>query len=529
MRLGTRPAQQPQPGIEAPPIWQTDPARMRRLAIVSRARLLIVEQSVAGTLSIAADSDLVAADFGLYDIAHTSMQFSCSSVWIAPPHLRDWLAETRKLLDDPPGDYRTGPLSNPKTGSLYGLRMQRVSGGVPMGVYLVDAGDMWGIENACRDAAPTELALGLFLAARLLGMQLRFSPSYVGIQMLRQELARKSYAIPPLSEAARDLVTLHRPTYVHWCRPVPELGTQTIYKYDRNSSFIASAGEVPVGDPVPTTGYIPSRPGLYRIRAWMTGDELEWTRAALPGFFHVGSGAGEYPWGIVDDLWVWEPQIRLAQQYGVSIHIHEGYFWPQKHDLFRSWRERIWAARMAAASGGGPAYRIAKALVKKVGVAGVGRLNQQVAHSVVSMGEAESRGLRILHREMDEQMEWTGFAEVIDEMQRTDLMRPDWWGHIIAGANERLFAALYAHREQQPVAAYVDAVYCTQPWPETDLAPSTLGKWKLERTTTVSAADVRALNGETPAGWVKYLAATARGLGGEWEGPEAESDGEEAE
>lgn len=517
----------------APPRWQTDPSRVRALAVLTGWRNLTYHTSLIGG-TILADEEIVGESDTLADWAFIWLLDKCASAWIVPPHARDWQAEMRAFLANPPAFLDVHPLSS--DGQLAGVIVQRSSGGALLGIYLLDAGDPWGIAGRLADLEPFDLADGLARASQRLGMQLRFSPSYVGLQMLRQELARKPYPIPPLSERVYRLSRATPPTYIQWSRPItPRLlraadrdgtGAVTIYKYDRNGSFVASAGEVPVGEPIQTHTYHKGQIGIY----WLDFLAPRTWDFDLPGPFHLGKGAGIYPAAGV--TWAWEPQIRLALCHGWDLHIRDGWIWPrkQRHDLFRTWRERIWVARQNLERGDSPADGVARKLVKRVGVATIGRINQKRARAIMAEEQAAAEDREITHREVDEQGEMTGLAEVVAEFGKTDLIRPDWWGTIIANANERLMAALYGRLAALPVAAYVDAVYCLLPWPAEDLHPETLGKWKLERAMRVSDAEIGELNQLGAAGWVKRLAAIARaeGVPG-WEMESEADDGEATE
>ena len=492
--------------IAAPPLWQTDPTRVKRLAVIKGAGYAIMAQTAAGRATLA-DDDLIGSEDTLADLVQILLNDKCASIWIMPPHLLDWAAQVRQLLADPPAELKVHPLSD-SDGALVGAVVQRARGGAPVPIHLLDT-DAWGVAGTLARTTAEDFGAGLFLAAYLLGMQLRFSPSYTGLQMLRQEIAHKHYEVPPISEECYDFTLRNRPTYIQWARQeLPDNERVVVRKYDRNSSFVASAGVVPVGEPTRTFHFLPGVPGVYRI--WFRAP-ASWP-VDLPGPFHVGEGAGSYPLEAFS-ITAWEPQIRLALASGWDIFIYEGYAWPEKHqrhDLFRAWRERLWLARLSAKTSDTPATRIAGTIIKKVGVAAIGRLKQPRGHAIMDIDEARAEGLRILHRDTDEQGEWTGLAEVIADLGKTDLLRPDWWGTIIAGANERLFAALYAHRHNYPILGYVDAVYCLVPWLETELEPQRLGKWKLEREMTLGRYEVLKLNGLSAQAMVKQLAAFYR-------------------
>lgn len=505
-----------QSGIEAPPVWQIDPARVKRIAVLCGPVLVTLDHASANETGTGVEN---VAGETLAGIIERAVVQHCGALWFLPvlgneprasydaPWLVNWDDAARACIRLPERmpDYPLRFHELSQKNRIAGLVAQRKHGGMPLTVYAAWR-DMWNVAGHLHEL-PSEpmqraraFALGVRLAAYALGSQLRFSPSYTGLQLLRATLAHKPYELTPLSDEARELVMEHRPTYVQWCRDITPTealtwtgrgGLLTIHKYDRNASFVASAGEVPVGDPVKTDVYVPGKPGFYQVRAWVMPEEIG--AIPLPGPFHVGKGAGAYPTGIVD-TWAWEPQIRQAIRQGVRLAIAQGYYWPQKHDVFRVWRDRIWQARRQADEYGGPVGAIARGIIKRVGVASIGRLIQQRGRAVMQTSEAQARELRVLSHEVDDYGDLTGTVEVEAPLGKIDLAQPHWWSTIIANANERQLAALYAHETSIPIGAYVDAVYSLAPWPPADIAPAQLGKWKLERQTVLDAAQVERLN-----------------------------------
>lgn len=510
----------------APPAWQIDPTRVQRIAVLCGPALVLLEHAHAE----APDREVRAvAGLSLESIIEEAVAAHCGALWLLPASgtmpcdaldarwLVEFEAAARACLALPQvmPDYPLRVHELSQKNRLAGLVVQRRGGGLPMGVYAAWL-DVWNVVGVLGElpedplARARTFAQGVRLAAFALDAQLRFSPSYTGLQVLRQTLARKPYAIPPLSGWARDLVLAHRPTYVQWCRPItareqtlwqheqPRRGL-VLHKYDRNSSFTAAAGEVPVGDPQRTREYVPGSPGLYRLRVVSAPYAVP---TQLPGPFHVGEGAGEYPIdpAALEDVWAWEPQIRHAARLGWYVEVLDGWYWPkgkqggQVHDLFRVWRERLWLARTQAEAVEGPVGRVAKAIIKRVGVATIGRLLQQQGRAVMQQSEAQARELAILSHEVDDWGELTGVVEVDAPLGRVDLQQPHWWSTIIANANERLMQAITAHVAAAPVAAYVDAVYCLGTWPPEDVEPRRLGKWKVERETFVDDLQVDQLN-----------------------------------
>jgi hypothetical protein len=510
--------------IAAPARWQVDPAAVKRVAVLCGDQLTIAahdDPRAGGVL------DILHEDVGdtLGAIIGQCLDHDCGALWLLPvaawpgtddhPVIRAWPQRAAGFLASPAQRSACGVIAHPLSAgrmskSLAGLIVQRrgpdgAGHGMPVGVYAPWVEDAWGLGAALEaiggdpDDRAYYLAEGVALAAYALGTQLRFSPSYSGQQVLRRTLAHRRVEIPALSAQARDLVDQYRPTYAQWSRALPAKSLR-IVKYDRNSSFVASFGEVPVGEPTSTKVFRDKCPGLYHVASFSPPRDRG--AGSLPGPFRVGAvgEVGDYP--DRGACWAWEPQLRLAWARGWSVAIDDGWYWPraQVHDLGRAWREVIWHARGEAEAYGGPVGRIARAIIKRAGVAAVGRLLQSAGHEVMDAGAAVAAGRAIESLEMDDDGEFTGLAEVRAALGRSDLLQPAWWSHIIANATERLFSAVYAHAEQTPVAAYIDAVYCLHEWDAADPAlAASLGKWKRESSVSLDAERVAAWNAATTA------------------------------
>lgn len=493
--------------IAAPAQWQIDPHRIDRIAVVCGDRLFVFahRDPRAGCVDVAAYWQ-IPEDGDLSDIARVAFAAGVGSVWILPleggavgpndpPWIRGWSVYTRLAMAKSAMAFTWHELSANRGTALAGAVAQRLGEdgrghGLPLGMYATWI-DAWPVlaplaALRCPEQRARELATGLALAAFALDVQLRYSPSYTGIAVLRETLAAKRYAIPPISEDMRDLLDPLLPGPIQWRGPLPErlAGKQRIriYKYDRIGSYLASAREVPVGDPVLTDEYHEKLPGCYQVTARAPAS---WP-AELPGIFRAGSGAGDYPREVVG-VWAWEPQIRLAERQGWHVLIRDGFYWPkeQKHDLLRAWQQRVWGARVAAEAYPGPAGAVAKAIAKKIGVATVGRLKQKTGHMLVSAEVARTQGWRVESRDTDQRGRLTGLVEVIGELGKTDLLWPHVWATIIAGANERLQSAMITHAPLDTLAAYVDALYTSRPHAELAHGDQ-LGKFRLERRQVVA-------------------------------------------
>ena len=523
--------------IYTPPAYQTDPARVKRLAIVQDGRMHVFTVSDprrGGSGAAYADSLTLAPP---HEFLRQVFWANVSSVWMLDGHglAAAALATVPTLASDPQASpqYTAHELSS--DGMLCGMIAQRrdpadPSGrgrGEPIGIYATWVNDFWGISAAASILTPREVAEGLALASHLLGMQLRFSPSYTGLQMLRQELGlweQRNGALPELSAAWREQLmdAELRAPYAQWRAPLPQgtagaaAGQPTpLWVYDRNSSFVSSAREVGVGDPEPTATYQPGRPGVYRVSAW---SHATYWPDMLPGPFCVGAGIGTYPVNHYGPaVWAWEPQIRQAIRAGYQVRIEDGFYWPKGprgsggrvHDLFRTWQARFWDARRVARGWGGSGA-LAAALTKKIGVATIGRLAQREGRALVRVEQAQREGLRIISRETDAAGELTGNAEVEMALGRTDLLQPGWWSVIIANSNERLWNALYTQAPQNTALAYIDGLTLTQAAPALDGDRDKPGGFRFQGRFTVPAAQVEQLNELGPGELVKAFARLQR-------------------
>lgn len=491
--------------IYVPPVWTVRPTDGGALGVVCGHDLLIFQNEdpratggLAGAPFCIPLGDAAADMAALVGLAY---EHRIGSLWLIPakgaqpsaadaPLLIAWTQKARvPALREAHPQYAWHELTARGTkGSaamLGGLVVQRMKesgerGGALLRIYAPWVQDVWPLRIG---ELPTELAArartvasGLLLAQYVLGVQLRFSPSYSGLVLLRQTLAqsRIDVDLSPLPSEWLDwlLNREHRASPLQWRRslsPEEAAGGERValHKYDRNASYVSSARAVPCGEPEQIYEYRPGWQGVYYISAQAPAG---WD-PRTPGPFHVGQGAGDYPL-TVRDTWAWEPHIRLASKWGWGVNVHEGYAWPKakQHDLFRPWQERIWAARRELAAleavpnpGAVIAARIAARIVKRVGLATVGRLLQAQGRSARSTDEAEELGLEVLWEDFDEAGDFTGMAEVKDALGRADLLHPEWWSIIIANANERLLNATYTTAPADTLGLYVDALYTLEP------------------------------------------------------------------
>lgn len=542
--------------IEAPGIWETDPARIQRIGILCGGTLYAFRHVDPRTAS--ADDALLpveqswelAADYDLHELGEAAFFNKMGAIWLVPvrgarpshedhplvqcfaPAASAQLARADRLMV-------WHPLTSGRPASLVGLVTQWKRGdgsgtgvGLPVGVYapwMGDKGGAWGFGGALGSlpARPESrariVATALALAAYTLRQQLRFSPGYTGGQLLRTVIAHKQerIPIPALSPEWRERLLDLLPHPLQWARPVDETevlrhdGSAVIFKFDRTASYPASAGEVPCGDPEPTPFYAPRQPGVYHVTALAP---QHWFAGRLPGLFYDPEH-GTYPTRAVNAI-AWEPQIRLAERLGWQVIVHGGYTWPRErvHDLFRPWREQMFAARLACAREGVPG-RLAARIVKLASQATIGRLIAGRGEQMMALDAALASGRTVLSYDVDNAGEFTGLVSVdADAAGKTDLFWPHAWATIIANANERLQHAICTVAPQDTIAAYVDALYTLRNHPELVGAPDgsvQLGRFRLDRVLLAKAHDLDAMRGQSAERWVKTAAHLTAIVGGE--------------
>jgi hypothetical protein len=513
-------------GIAHAPRWQTDPAKAGPSGVVCGTRVFLFANRdpwQAGRLPVGRAVELGEELEDLTALSRRALTAGIEALWLIPrssspspddpPIIREWAAlsrEDRVRAAAPDLDVR--PLSGfgvLGSGTQAGLGIRRRRGEGPAGhvlrLHAPWIGDHWAIAEDLRDlpADPPERArtamTGIALAAYALGVRLMASPSGTGMTLLRETLQSQHKEIAAPAEWAQELVTAHPIVPLEWAR---ELGPEesagdpvTVYTYDRNSSYVSSAREVPIGDPVPTASFVPNLPGLYRLSA---AAPAAWP-ATLPGPFFLPreDAIPAYP-AAVRDVWAWEPHIRLALAQGWKLEIHEGYYWPKERRIdLRVWHDRVWDARrrLAALHREGPAElrgaaAIASHIIKRAGVAAIGRLAQTYQRAMVTTAAAEAEGWRIGLEETDEWGEYTGRAEAYRAAGKTDLLRPEWRNTIIARANERLLSAAYGQAPADTIGAYVDCLYTTAEHPELAGDPLKVGGFRFKRVSDVPRADL---------------------------------------
>lgn len=339
------------------------------------------------------------------------------------------------------------------------------------------------------------IARGLYLAAELLGVRLRYSPSYSGRTLMLDTLKHSHFAqrggALDMTQDWKDRIarlvaknTGDLTPQMHYARPLREAEQQgageiTLYSYDRNMSFVCSALEVPTGEPEETHEYLPGQLGAYRVNASAPATWAE----ELPGYIGVRTGEAYGAWPReVCGAWAWSHQIGAAMRQGWQVEILEGFAWTreQKHAILKPWSEGIWSARLRAREARaryGASAEIAEGIIKACGVSAIGRLKQAKSHAIIRPEQAEAKDARIITLVPDDMGEWSGLVEAFFDRSPDMLYQPAWWASIVSLATERLVNGCMI-AGARTLAAYVDGVMTLAPVPELAGEATKRGGWR---------------------------------------------------
>jgi hypothetical protein len=130
----------------------------------------------------------------------------------------------------------------------------------------------------------------------------------------------------PLMESARDLT---------WVRPLTrvEQHQRYLHKYTHLSRYLEAcmAAQLGVGPPQYSANGRACddiRPGIWRVSADRAGSLFDGKR--LPS--------------CLDGEWMSTPQVKCCRDIGYHVHVREGYYWPQSHQLLKRWATTLWQA-----------------------------------------------------------------------------------------------------------------------------------------------------------------------------------------
>jgi hypothetical protein len=214
----------------------------------------------------------------------------------------------------------------------------------------------------------------------------------------------------PLMESARDLT---------WVRPLTrvEQHQRYLHKYTHLSRYLEACMAVQLGEGSPqysSNGRACDdvRPGMWRVSTDRAGSLFDGKR--LPS--------------CLDGEWMSTPQVKCCRDIGYHVHVREGYYWPQSHQLLKQWATTLWQAGERLHTHP-QSYRHAQA-----------RTN--ASHTIKLLAQI---GVTILAQEKT-----TG-----------GWSRPDWWAQVTGRSRATLFAHLagLARKGTMPVLVDRDSLW----------------------------------------------------------------------
>lgn len=178
------------------------------------------------------------------------------------------------------------------------------------------------------------------------GLPLLGNPGTIGLHLL-ERLLPEGATYPVQHEEIRELLYRNSPQPRKECLTLPDLDQIPAF-HDLDGRWMYAACLVysfPVGEPIRDrrSEFERYRPGWYRLTATVPPDWQQVGLLPVPGE-RMGS---EKPWVwpatpgmVLTDLWVSEPELRLALEEGWPCDIHERLlFGGQK--VLRTWHERL--------------------------------------------------------------------------------------------------------------------------------------------------------------------------------------------
>ncbi len=278
-----------------------------------------------------------------------------------------------------------------------------------------------------QGASPIEIIGTVTYLERALGIPVAGSPGGIGWDLLKKLRPEWIEDIPVnlakihfTPRAACDLIWQH-----------PRLAAlvgkfKFIHKFDRAAAYPYAGSRAFIGvgtpeykdhgrdmDPVPTSKgtYSPSK----AVGVWRCSINRHEEPADLPPAWDEGDG------------WLVGPIINLVRAAGHKVTVHEGYVFPDKHQLLAPWSNFLWNVREQFEGKPGRCYALARKAIK------------QIANATIGLTA------------------YRGFNESEQEMRRPDIRL-----QAVAGNREMMWhniMEVYRLQQEAPAIVYMDAIY----------------------------------------------------------------------
>ncbi|HEY7350389.1 MAG TPA: hypothetical protein VH599_18890 [Ktedonobacterales bacterium] len=312
------------------------------------------------------------------------------------------------------------------------------------------------------------------------GLPLLGSPGSIGLALLERLLpAGSSY--PVQSEAIRALLHTHSPQPRKECLTASTLEHIPGFHYLDGRWMYAACliYSFPVGSPERDCldQFERYRPGWYRITATIPADWQQVGLLPVPGE-RMGS---EKPWtwpatpgAVLADLWVSEPELRLALEQGWACTIHERLLFAGQKVL-RTWQERLVRMRADAERLAPNLRPLVSGAIREILLHAVGRWHMQSWEEERTLTLDEWTRLAS-SLSADEQMSAyqreTGVMSYVAKRplsgRETKWLRPEWSAYVWAYCRVLLTRRLLSLPRATILGVNTDAIYVTVDpgWPD---------------------------------------------------------------
>ena len=312
------------------------------------------------------------------------------------------------------------------------------------------------------------------------GLPLLGSPGTIGLYLLERLLPRNA-RYPVQREEIRRLLYTHSPQPRKECVTLPDLERVPAFHYlDGRWMYAAClAYSYPVGEPTrdSRSEFETYRPGWYRITATVPVDWQHVGLLPVPGE-RLGS---EKPWvwpaapgTALPDLWVSEPELRLALEQGWQCAIHERLLFAGQKEL-RTWLERLVKMRTDADRLPPDLCPPVRGAIREILLHAVGHWHMQAweEERTVSLEEWERLAPTL---SVDEQMSGYqregGLMSYLAQRplagQEIKWLRPEWSAYVWAYCRVLMTSRLLSLPRETILGCNTDAIYTTfdPGWPD---------------------------------------------------------------
>ena len=277
---------------------------------------------------------------------------------------------------------------------------------------------------------------------RALGITITGSPGGIGWELLKTLRPEWIENIPVnlrelhfTAKAGGDLIWQHELLKQGLGLPRPG---RYLHKFDKRSAYPAAATQTDIGKgtPVHLDGEAAARAAVHEkghpqeVGVWrctIEYDPLQYD-SNMPPVWREDKGTYEGTEG-----WIAGPIIRMLRAFGHRVTVHEGYVFPERHDLLVKWGTLLWNARQSFMGDTGEPWRNASY------AAIAGKATKQIANSTIGFTA------------------FKGFEEDEEEKRRPDIRLQ------VVSRNREIIRhnidKVARLQHDKPVMVYMDAIY----------------------------------------------------------------------